>query len=116
MRLLSWIKGWNHRAGRSVRRPQPRHPWPRLLCEPLEDRLAPAAVSLSALVGNGESTHVGAAFGTALEAQVTDANGNPVSDASVTFNESDGGTGAGATFAGSTTVLTNTQGLAIAPV
>jgi FG-GAP repeat len=75
-----------------------------------------ALPSLSALVGNNQSTVVGTAFGTTLEAQVSDGFGNPVSGAAVTFAESDGAGGASATFTGSTTVFTNSAGLAIAPV
>jgi protocatechuate 3,4-dioxygenase beta subunit len=77
------------------------------------------ASTLSAFVGDGSSAVVGNVFGTALEAQVTDALGNPVVGAAVTFTEVDGATGAGATFPGATpttvTVDTNAQGLAIAP-
>jgi hypothetical protein len=75
-----------------------------------------AASNLSAVAGNNQSTLVGTAYGTALEVQVTDALGNPISGASVTFTESNSVIGAGATFGGSTTIVSNAQGLAVAPV
>ncbi len=73
---------------------------------------------LSALFGNNESTIVGTAFGTLLEAQVTDTSGNPLPGYSVTFTVHNASNGAGATFGGNTvvTVTTNKEGLAIAPV
>jgi len=75
----------------------------------------PSAVS--ALIGNNGSTAAGTAFGTLLEAQVSDALGNLVAGCPVTFTINTGPNGAGATFAGlGTMVLTNGQGLAIAPL
>jgi len=73
---------------------------------------------ISALFGNNETTIVGTAFGTLLEAQVTDAAGNPLPGYSVTFTVNNAVGGAGATFGGSTvvTITTNAEGLAIAPV
>jgi hypothetical protein len=73
---------------------------------------------ISALLGNNQSTTVGIAFGTLLEAQVTDASGNPLPDCAVTFTINNGSNGASATFGSSTvvTVTTNSEGLAIAPV
>jgi streptogramin lyase len=73
---------------------------------------------LSALFGNNETTIVGTTFGTLLEAQVTDASGNPLSGYSVTFTVNNASTGAGAAFGGNTvvTVTTNSEGVAIAPV
>jgi len=76
------------------------------------------ASAVSALVGNNQSTSVGTAFSTQLEVQVTDVFGNLLPAASVTFTESTGASGAGATFAGgstATTIATNAQGVAIAP-
>lgn len=72
---------------------------------------------ISALFGNNQSTTVGATFGTALEAQILDPSGNPVEGATVTFTESNGPNGAGATFPdGNTeTVVSNFDGQAIAP-
>jgi virginiamycin B lyase len=70
-----------------------------------------AACSLSAQVGQN--------FSNLLEAKVTDASGNPVAGATVTFTEADGPTGAGGLFPGNSSTAsatTNAQGLAIAPV
>ncbi|HKI33564.1 MAG TPA: Ig-like domain-containing protein [Gemmataceae bacterium] len=78
-----------------------------------EVALVPA---ISALTGNNQSTTVGTAFGTLLEVQVIDVFGDPISGASVTFTEADGSRGAGGAFSDSTTVTTNAQGLALAPV
>ncbi len=52
---------------------------------------------INTLFGNGQAT-VGTLFGTSLEAQVTDGNGNPVAGVNVTFTESNGTSGAGASF------------------
>jgi len=73
---------------------------------------------LSALFGNNETTIVGTAFGTLLEAQLTDASGNPLPGYFVTFTVNNASNGAGATFDGDTmvTLPTNSEGLAIAPV
>ena len=77
-----------------------------------------AEPELSALFGNNETTIVGAAFGTLLEAQVTDVSGNPLARYPVTFTVHNASNGGGATFGGNTvvTVTTNKEGLAIAPV
>jgi hypothetical protein len=73
---------------------------------------------LSALFGNNETTIVGTAFGTLLEAQVTDASGNPLPGYPVMFTVNNASNGAGASFGSGTvvTVTTNAEGLAIAPV
>ena len=65
-------------------------------------------------MGTPQSTTVSMAFGTALQATVTN-GGNPVSGATVTFTAP--GSGASATFAGkaSATALTNSSGVATAP-
>jgi hypothetical protein len=68
------------------------------------------ASSLSTLEGNNQSTVVGSAFGTPLEVQVRDSSGNPVSGASVIFTESNGASGAGATFTGNTTIVQQSGG------
>jgi adhesin/invasin len=75
--------------------------------------------TVSALAGNNEAATVGTPFGTLAEAQVIDAQGNPVAAATVTFTETNGPNGAGATFTGgarTATATTNKQGLAYAPV
>ena len=69
---------------------------------------APASIAVSS--GSGQSATVGAAFANPLVALVTDANGNPVPLATVTFTPP--GSGASATIAGGNTAVTNAQGLA----
>jgi len=73
----------------------------------------PAAIA--ATLGNSQSTGVGIAFTTALQATVTDSGGHPVNNASVTFTAPS--TGASAAFSGSlnVTVPTNSSGVATAP-
>jgi protocatechuate 3,4-dioxygenase beta subunit len=58
---------------------------------------------------------VGTAFGKHLEVQALDSFGNPIPGATVTFTEVNGGTGAGGSFTGTTTVSTNALGIATAP-
>jgi len=72
---------------------------------------------LSAQSGNGQTTTVATTFGTALEAQTIDASGNFATGQPVTFTETDGPTGTGASFpnGNSVTVGSNLDGLAIAP-
>jgi hypothetical protein len=77
----------------------------------LVEPASPAAIT--ALVGSSQSAASGATFGTPLEVLVTDAFGNPVGGASVTFAAPT--TGPGGTFAGAATVMTNDLGLALAP-
>jgi Bacterial Ig-like domain (group 1)/Invasin, domain 3 len=72
---------------------------------------SPAIVS--AIAGTPQSTVVNTAFGVALQVQVKDGSNNPVSGATVTFAAP--GSGASATFSGSTTVATNASGLATSP-
>jgi hypothetical protein len=71
--------------------------------------------SATATSGTPQSTTVGTAFPTALQATVSDSGGNPVSGAVVTFTAP--GTGPTANFAGSAsaTSTTNSSGIAIAP-
>ncbi len=59
--------------------------------------VAGAPARINTVFGNGQAT-VGNPFGTSLEAQVTDGNGNPVAGVNVTFTESNGTGGAGADF------------------
>jgi len=71
--------------------------------------------SITATAGNKQSTTVGTAFATALQATVKDASGNPVSGISVIFTAPS--TGSGGTFskgATSMTVTTNASGVASA--
>jgi hypothetical protein len=75
------------------------------------------AANIIKLRGDNQSTAVDQAFPLRLEVQVTDANNTPLNGIPVTFL--DPTTGASATFAGGTTVLTTTMdgvnGIAIAP-
>jgi streptogramin lyase len=82
------------------------------------DKIAQAtpAPALTAAAGNGQSTPVATAFGTLLAVQVLDVQGNPLPEANVFFTLHPGAGGAGGSFTGSTTVTTNAQGLAFAPV
>ncbi len=52
---------------------------------------------INTVFGNGQAT-VANPFGTSLEAQVTDGDGNPVAGVNVTFTESNGASGAGGSF------------------
>ena len=68
------------------------------------------AATIAVSSGSGQSATVGAAFTNPLVALVTDANGNPVANATVTFTPP--GSGASATIGGGNTALTNASGLA----
>jgi uncharacterized protein (TIGR03437 family) len=74
---------------------------------------AGSAVSIAISAGDGQTTHVGTAFAAPVAAVVRDVDGNPIPDASVTFSAP--ANGPGVTFAGSTTVTTNQNGIAISP-
>jgi hypothetical protein len=69
--------------------------------------------SITAIGGTPQSANVGTNYVASLQVRVTDAFGNPVGGAAVTFAAP--GSGPGGTFAGSTTVLTDATGLATAP-
>ncbi len=73
------------------------------------------AASITATAGTHSSAAVDTAFATAFQAVVDDQYGNPVSGVSVTFTAPT--SGAGGNFAGSTTttVTTNSSGVATAP-
>ena len=74
------------------------------------------AASVSALGRNlPQSTRVGTAFAAPLVASVTDAFSNPVNNATVTFTLNPSASGAGGTFSGMPTAVTNEQGIATAP-
>jgi len=79
--------------------------------------LSPAvATAITATVGTPQSATVNTAFATALQATVTDQNGNPLNGATVTFAAP--ASGASGTFpGGQTTVMvsTNASGVATAP-
>ena len=79
----------------------------------------PAAALITPAAGNGETASVGAVFGT-LQAKVTDAFGNPLSNINVTFTAPSNGPGGMFTVSGSpslvATVATDASGLATAPV
>jgi hypothetical protein len=70
-------------------------------------------VHLVALPVAPQSATVGTAYSRPLQVQVTDGLGNPVSGASITFAAP--ATGAGGAFAGTATVVTDSQGIATAP-
>ena len=69
--------------------------------------------NITATAGTPQSATVGTVFATALQATVRDAGNNPVSGATVTFMAP--GSGASGTFSGSSTVTTNSSGVATAP-
>ena len=72
---------------------------------------AGSAASVSVASGSGQSATVGTTFGAALVARITDANGNPISGALITFTAP--ASGASGTFGGGVnTATTNTSGLA----
>ena len=75
---------------------------------------AGAASGFAIVAGNNQTVTVGNAFATALQVRITDSYGNGVPGVNVQFTVP--GTGAGASFAGSNVVATNSQGLAIAPI
>ncbi len=72
-----------------------------------------AAASITATAGTPQTTTVGTAFPTLLQATVKDSSGNLVPNVSVTFAAP--GSGASGTFAGSATVQTSASGVATAP-
>ena len=71
---------------------------------------AGAASTTAVSSGSGQSATIGAAFTNPLVALVSDANGNPISGATVTFAPP--GSGASATIGGGNTAVTNASGLA----
>jgi beta-lactamase superfamily II metal-dependent hydrolase len=74
---------------------------------------AGGAAAITANAGTPQSATINTAFGTALQAKVTDAGSNPLSGVSVTFSAP--ASGASGAFSGSATVLTDALGLATAP-
>ncbi len=76
---------------------------------PIQDVWQPPA-AIAPSTGGGQSAAVNGAFAAPLVAFVTDGNGNPVSNVTVTFAAP--GSGAGVTFTGGNTATTNGQGLA----
>ena len=75
----------------------------------------PAAIA--ALTGSGQQTTANAMYAQALQARVTDANGDPVQGAVVSFAVVPGPTGAGASFLGGgpASAVTDSNGVATAP-
>lgn len=71
--------------------------------------------SLAATAGTPQSAKVGTAFITRMAATATDAAGNPVSGIAVTFNAPSAGA-SGSFEGGTSTVVTNASGVAVAPV
>ena len=87
---------------------------PQLVVETAAPTNPPAAIA--AVGGTPQSTTINTAFSTALTAKVTDAGGQPVTGASVTFTAP--ASGASGTFAGgapSATATSGTDGVAKAP-
>ena len=72
--------------------------------------LAGVASKLVLMAGTNQSTTVNTAFSTSLQVQVTDAFGNPVSNAPVTFTGP--ASGAGITLTGNQNANSNSSGLA----
>jgi len=74
----------------------------------------PSAIASTATTS--QEAAVGADYGAPLQARVTDANGNPVQGADVTFAILPGPTGAGASFlGGAPSATTDSNGLATSP-
>lgn len=74
----------------------------------------PAAIA--AATAASQAAAVNAQYAQPLQARITDANGNPVQDAAVTFAVVPGATGAGATFlGGAAQATTDSDGVATAP-
>jgi sugar lactone lactonase YvrE len=73
--------------------------------------------SIAKVAGNAQTTPAGQAFATALEVRVTDASGNGVQGASVTFTVLLGSKGAGGTFSSTPAmpIVTGATGYATAP-
>lgn len=72
------------------------------------------ATTITATAGTPQSAAVGSTFGTSLQATVRDPGNQPVGGVSVTFTAPN--SGPGGTFTGSATVLTNSSGVATAPL
>ena len=72
-----------------------------------------AAANITVFDGNGQSAAVATAYSEPLRASVQDGFGNPVAGVAVTFTAP--ASGAGVSFAGSTTVTTDSLGIAAAP-
>ena len=72
--------------------------------------------TITALGGTPQSAAAGSSFASALQAEVTDSNSNPVSGLTVTFSAPS--SGAAATFSGasSATAVTNSSGIATSPI
>lgn len=74
------------------------------------------ASGISATSGSGQEATVFSEYPQPLQARVTDANGNPVQGAGVSFAIVPGSTGAGATFLGAqASATTNSDGVATSP-
>ena len=72
----------------------------------------PASIAMTA--GNSQKARAGHAFARALQVRVTDAAGNSVKNAAVTFTAVPGVNGASGTFSSSAPVMTNANGYATA--
>jgi adhesin/invasin len=77
-------------------------------------QITPAtAANIVVFDGNGQAAAVGTAYASPLRTSVTDAFGNPIANAQVTFTAP--ATGPSITFAGSATVSTDAFGIAASP-
>lgn len=82
----------------------------------LANTAAGLPVAIGATAGSGQGAAVDGAYAQPLQARVTDANGNPVQGATVSFAVVPGVTGAGAAFlGGQPTATTGSDGVAVSP-
>ena len=79
-----------------------------------ESNLRPHVITVSA--GDGQSAGINTPFGVALAVTVIDASNRPVSGVLVTFDSVSGGSGAGVTFVGGATAVTDANGVAVKSV
>ncbi len=82
---------------------------------PIEIVTTNQAILLTVVSGSGQSTPAGAAFGMPLQVQLTDPLGNPVPGAIVTFTAPNSGITGNFSSNSNATVVTNAQGVAVAP-
>jgi hypothetical protein len=80
----------------------------------LSNTAAGLSAAISAGTGTPQQATVNSQYAQPLQARVTDANGNPVQGAAVTFSIVPGSTGAGANFVGGgpSTAMTDSNGIA----
>lgn len=81
----------------------------------ISNTAAGLATGVSTVTAQTAQAPIGTLYATPLQVRVTDANGNPVQGADVSFTVVPGASGAGATFLASTQVVTHSDGVATAP-